>query len=134
MKPENRILLFDGVCNFCNSSIQFIIRHDPKGIFKYAALQSDYAKKLVGDRSSPEPESVILYEDGKVYDRTTAALKIARHLNGLWPLLYIFIVIPAFLRDPIYKLIAKNRYKWFGKQEACMVPSKEIRDRFLDQN
>jgi predicted DCC family thiol-disulfide oxidoreductase YuxK len=134
MKPENRIVLFDGVCNFCNSSIQFIIRHDPKGIFKYAALQSDYAKKLVGDRISPEPESVILYEDGKVYDRTTAALKIARHLNGLWPLLYIFIVIPAFLRDPIYKLIAKNRYKWFGKQEACMVPSKEIRDRFLDQN
>lgn len=134
MKPENRIVLFDGVCNFCNSSIQFIIRHDPKGIFKYAALQSDYAKKLVGDRISPEPESVILYEDGKVYDRTTAALKIARHLSGLWPLLYIFIVIPAFLRDPIYKLIAKNRYKWFGKQEACMVPSKEIRDRFLDQN
>lgn len=134
MKPENRIVLFDGICNFCNSSIQFIIRHDPKGIFKYAALQSDYAKKLVGDRISPEPESVILYEDGKVYDRTTAALKIARHLNGLWPLLYIFIVIPAFLRDPIYKLIAKNRYKWFGKQEACMVPSKEIRDRFLDQN
>lgn len=134
MKPENRIVLFDGVCNFCNSSIQFIISHDPKGIFKYAALQSDYAKKLVGDRISPEPESVILYEDGKVYDRTTAALKIARHLNGLWPLLYIFIVIPAFLRDPIYKLIAKNRYKWFGKQEACMVPSKEIRDRFLDQN
>lgn len=134
MKPENRIVLFDGICNFCNSSIQFIIRHDPKGIFKYAALQSDYAKKLVGDRISPEPESVILYEDGKVYDRTTAALKIARHLNGLWPLLYIFIVIPAFLRDPIYKLIAKNRYKWFGKQEACMMPSKEIRDRFLDQN
>ncbi|MFM9945210.1 MAG: thiol-disulfide oxidoreductase DCC family protein [Bacteroidia bacterium] len=140
MKPEklvnsdNNIVLFDGVCNFCNSSINFIIRNDKKGYFKFAPLQSELAQKLVGDKTKPVPESVILIENGKLYDRSSAALRIAKKLDGLWPIFYIFIIIPKPIRDMVYNFIGRNRYKWFGKTETCMIPSPEVKGRFLDTN
>lgn len=134
MKSDNAIVLFDGVCNFCNSSINFIIKRDKKGYFKFAPLQSEIAQKLVGDKTKPMPESVILIEKGKAYDRSSAALLIAKKLNGLWPVLYIFIIVPKPIRDAVYNLIGRNRYKWFGKTEACMIPTPEVRSRFLDTN
>ncbi len=134
MPSENAIILFDGVCNFCNSSINFTIKHDKKGIFKFAPLQSEVAKKLIGNKMLPMPESVILIENNRIYNRSSAALRIARKLDGLWPVLYIFIIIPKPLRDWVYNIIARNRYKWFGKMEACMIPTPAVRSRFLDIN
>ena len=125
------VILFDGVCNFCNSSINLLIRNDKKAYFQFAPLQGEIAQQLVGNRILPTPESVILLEDGKIYEKSTAALRIAKKLDGLWPLVYILHIIPKFVRDPIYDLIARNRYKWFGKKETCMIPSPDIRNRFL---
>lgn len=134
MELNNAIVLFDGVCNFCNSSINFIIKRDRKQYFKFAPLQSEIAQKLVGDKTLPMPESVILIENGKKYDRSSAALRIAKKLDGLWPILYVFIILPKPLRDAVYNFIGRNRYKWFGKTEACMIPTSEVRGRFLDTN
>ena len=134
MKSDNAIVLFDGVCNFCNNSINFIIKRDKKGFFKFAPLQSEIAQKLVGDKTKPMPESVILIDNDKTYDRSSAALRITKRLDGLWPALYIFMIVPKPIRDWVYNLIGRNRYKWFGKTEACMIPTREVRSRFLDTN
>lgn len=126
---------FDGVCNLCNSSIQWIIKRDPKAHFRFAALQSDAGvelRKRISSNGKIDLESVLLEEDGKVYDRSTAALRIARKLSGLWPLMYIFIIVPKFIRDAVYNFIGRNRYKWFGKQESCWVPTPDLKARFLD--
>ena len=133
MQKSERIILFDGICNLCNHSIQFIIRNDSKKKFKFAALQSDFAQKLVPDVTikNGAPESIILVESGKIYSHSTAALLIAKQLEFPIFLLYGFMVIPKFIRDRIYKWIAKNRYRWFGKQESCMLPSVELKERFL---
>lgn len=131
IQAEHAIVLFDGVCNFCNSSINFIIRHDEGGYFKFAALQSEVTQELLGKNIKAMPESVILIEKHKKYERSSAALRIAKKLNGLWPLLYVFIIVPKPIRDWFYNLIAKNRYKWFGVMDACMIPSPEVRQRFL---
>jgi predicted DCC family thiol-disulfide oxidoreductase YuxK len=127
-----RIIFFDGVCNLCNGAVQFTIRRDSKNMFKFASLQSEFAKQQVAPFNiSPEDlDSFILMENGKVYQRSTAALRVARRLNGLWPLLYAFIIIPRFIRDGVYNYIAKNRYKWFGKQESCWVPTRELKRKF----
>lgn len=125
------VILFDGVCNFCNSSINFVIRNDKKAHFQFAPLQSEVAQKLAGNRILPTPDTVLLLENGIIYEKSTAALKIAKKLDGLWPVLYGLIIIPKFIRDPIYDLIARNRYRWFGKKESCMIPGPEIRNRFL---
>ncbi len=127
-----RIVLFDGVCNFCNGSVNFIIRNDPGKKFKFAALQSEVGTKQkekfgIGD----DVDSVVLIEDGKAYMHSTAALKIARGLGGVWSLAYVFIIVPAFIRDAAYKLFAANRYKIFGRQDACMLPTPDVRERFL---
>lgn len=130
---DTAILLFDGVCNLCNSSVHFIIQHDKKDRFKFAAIQSEIGKELF-KKFNMDPsltDSLVLIELNRFYNRSTAALRIAKHLDGLYPLLYIFIIIPPFIRDGIYDLIAKNRYKWFGKKEACMIPSDEIRSKFV---
>jgi len=130
------IILFDGVCNFCNGSVNFIIDRDPEKYFKFAPLQSEVAEKLLKENGVDkiETDSVVLIEDGKVYTRTTAALRIAKRLSGYWSYFYGFIVVPSFFRDVFYKLFAKYRYKMFGKQEACMLPSPEVRERFLATN
>lgn len=128
-----RVILFDGVCNFCNSSVQFIIKRDPRGIYQFTSLQSEVGQKLLKDHEVPvELDSFIYIEDEKIYFKSTAALKVFRNLKGLWKLLYIFIIVPRPLRDVVYGVIARNRYKWFGKRDACMIPSPEQRKRFLD--
>lgn len=127
------IVLFDGVCNFCNSSINFVIEHDQAGYFKFAPLQSETGESLI-EKHGIDPaktDSVILVEDEKVYLQSTAALRIARKLDGLWSLSYIFIAVPRPLRNLFYKLFAKNRYRMFGKQDACMMPTPDVRARFL---
>ncbi len=130
---ESLIVLFDGICNFCNSSINFIIEHDRKNSFKFAPLQSEIGEKLMGkfELNSPLIDSVILIENDQAFTHSTAALKIARHLGGIWQLAYVFIVIPKFIRDFFYKLFAKNRYRLFGKRDACMLPTPEVRAKFL---
>jgi predicted DCC family thiol-disulfide oxidoreductase YuxK len=127
------IVLFDGVCNFCNHSIQFIIKRDKKSYFKFGALQSEEGKALLQKHglSSEILDTIVLIEGGKAYTYSTAPLRIVRKLNLLWPICFIFILVPSFIRDPIYKWISKNRYKWFGKQESCLMPTPEIRSRFL---
>jgi len=129
----SKLVLFDGVCNLCNSSIQFIIKHDRAAKFKFAPLQSPLAAQHLADlKVGNTPISSIIYiENDAVYQKSTAALKIAKHLDGAWPLLYAFMIVPKFIRDRVYDFIAKNRYKWFGKTEACWIPTPELRARFL---
>jgi len=133
---QNGVILFDGVCNFCNGSVNFIIDRDKSGYFKFAPLQSEVGQKLLDQNGIDKTvtDSVVLIEDGKAYTRTTAALRIARKLSGYWSWFYGFTVVPSFIRDVFYNLFAKYRYKMFGKQEACMLPTPEIRARFLATN
>lgn len=132
---EHPIVLFDGVCNLCNGTVQFIIDRDPKALFRFAALQSDAANAALAARGRTvpggEPESVLLLDGDRVYERSDAALRIARRLSGAWRLFFVFIVVPRFLRDLVYRFIAKHRYRWFGKTEECRVPTPELRARFL---
>ena len=134
--PENKkIVLFDGVCNLCDGAVQRIIKHDKKDIFRFASLQSDIGKKLVEERGmDPEElDSILLIELGVAYYRkSTAALEISRDLSGGYSLLKNFLFIPEPLRDGIYDFIANNRYKWFGKKEQCMIPTPELKAKFLD--
>lgn len=133
MKEDSAIVLFDGVCNFCNHSIQFIIKRDPKGYFKFGALQSEEGKALLAQHGLPPEalDTIVLIENGKAYTYSTAPLRITRKLVFPWFLFFIFLLVPTFIRNPIYKWISRNRYKWFGKQESCMMPTPEIRKRFL---
>lgn len=130
---NNNIILFDGVCNFCNSSINFVIERDPNKKFKFAPLQSEAGEKIQQqfNLDTTKLDSVLLIKNGKVLSKSTAALYIAKELKGLWPLLFVFIIMPPFLRNAVYNYIAKNRYKWFGKQDSCMMPTPDVRSRFL---
>lgn len=127
------MIFFDGVCNLCNKSVRFVITRDKKDIFRFAALQSPLAKKLFVNQPYliQAPASVLLVQDGKIYVESTAALKIVRQLGGTWSILYWLILIPAFLRDTLYRFVATRRYKWFGKQSTCMIPKPEWNDRFI---
>lgn len=127
------IILFDGVCNFCNGVVNFVIKRDKTHTLKFAALQSEAGRQLVKQYGLPENDlgSFLFIENGKLYNRSTAALKVCRHLNGGWPLLYGFVIVPAFIRNAVYDYVAKNRYKWFGQKDACMMPTPDIRSRFL---
>lgn len=132
---SHAVVLFDGVCNLCNSTVHFIIARDPAAYFRFAPLQSASAAALLGDKAPPTdaaPDSVMLVEGGKIYQASTAALRIARKLQGPWKLLYGFIVVPRILRDPVYYFIAHHRYQWFGKADACWLPTPELRSRFLE--
>lgn len=131
---DKDILLFDGVCNLCNSSVNFIIDHDPKGRFKFAALQSGFGQQKLAELgyNQDEFDSLILLSEGKVYKKSSAALRIAKRLSGLYPLLYIFIIIPPFIRHGVYDVIAKNRYKWWGKRDSCRMPTPELKARFVE--
>lgn len=127
------VVLFDGLCNLCNASINFIIKHDKKGVFKFASLQSDKGKELLEKyaKSDLQTTTIVLIENNKVYIKSTAALKIAKQLNGLYPLLYLLLIVPPFIRNGVYDFIAKRRYIWFGKQDVCMIPSGEIQSKFI---
>jgi predicted DCC family thiol-disulfide oxidoreductase YuxK len=128
------IILFDGVCNLCNQVVQFIIPRDPKQYYYFAASQSDAGQLLLEQYHylTKEINTVILIREGQLYTKSTAVLLLVRKLTGFWPLLSVFIIIPRFIRDPIYDWIAKNRYKWFGQREVCMMPTPEMKQRFLD--
>ena len=131
--PDHAVVLFDGVCNLCNGSVRFIVARDPAARFRFAGLESEAARRLLGESliSGPLPDSVALIEHRRVYTRSTAALRIARRLRFPWPLLGALMVVPRPLRDLIYDLIARHRYPWFGKRDACMLPTPELRTRFL---
>lgn len=129
----NPVVLFDGVCNLCNATVQFIIRHDREGRLRFAALQSETGQKLLAHCGLPVEsfDTFVLAENGRCYTRSTGALRVIRHFPGPWPLLYVLIVIPRPLRDFCYNLVARRRYAWFGKREECMLPTPELRERFL---
>lgn len=130
----NPVILFDGVCNLCSSSVRFVIKHDPKKQFRFASLQSAFGQKVLQNFGLPANElnSFILLEEGKIYKKSTGALRLTKKLNGLWPMLYAFIIVPPFIRNAVYSFVAKNRYRWFGKKEACWLPTPELRKLFLD--
>jgi predicted DCC family thiol-disulfide oxidoreductase YuxK len=134
LAPGQRIILFDGVCNLCNSSVNFIIDRDPKGKFRFAALQSDVGQKLLLENSinATSFDSIVLISEGKIFQKSTAALKIAKELSRPWLVVYyMFIWVPTFIRDFFYNIIAANRYKIFGRSEACRIPTPELKSRFL---
>ena len=131
---DRPVLFFDGVCNLCNSSVQFIIRRDKKKVFLFASLQSDLGKEAMQNAQKQEnstPDSVILYYNGKYFVRSDAALHVFKLLGGIWSLLFAGMVLPRFLRDGIYDFISRSRYKWFGKRNECMIPTPDLVDRFL---
>lgn len=129
MTDNSKIILFDGVCNLCNGAVNFVIKRDKKNVFKFATLQSEHAEEFGFDLT--KMDSIILIDGDKNYSKSSAALHIARHLSGAYPLLYAFMILPKFIRDWVYDYIAKNRYKWFGKKESCMIPTPELQDKFL---
>ena len=130
---DHGIILFDGVCNVCNGYVQFVIKRDPKAYFKFASLQSEEGQALLQKYGLPTDtlDTIVLVEGDRAYTYSTVPLRVVRKLHRLWPLLYGFILVPTFIRNPIYRFVAANRYKWFGKKEACMIPTPEIRARFL---
>ena len=132
---HKKLILFDGVCNLCNKSIQFVIKHDKKDQFRFTALQSKTGMALTEEFQidTSKTDSVILYTPNKGLDyKSTAALKIAYHLGFPQNLWTVFFIIPPFIRNRVYDFIARNRYKWFGKQDACMIPTPELKAKFLD--
>lgn len=127
------VLLFDGICNFCNGTVNFIIKRDHKDKFCFASLQSNVGQELLKTFNLPtnDFDTFVLVEGKKYYIKSTAALKVLKKLGGVWSFLYILIIIPRPLRDIVYNLIAKNRYKWFGKKEQCILPAPDIKKKFL---
>jgi predicted DCC family thiol-disulfide oxidoreductase YuxK len=133
-EQSKAVILFDGVCNLCNASVQLVIKNDPDAYFHFASLQSDAGIALQKKYNLPvmaTPESLVLLEEDKVYQYSTAALRIARKLKSWHRFLYFFIIVPAFLRNAVYKFIARNRYRWWGKQDSCWLPTPDLKKRFL---
>lgn len=128
------IVLFDGMCNLCAASVRFIVARDPAGRFRFAPLQSAAARRVLSRSSTrgPLPDSLVLVDGARVYTRSAAALRIARGLGFPWPLACIFVAVPRPLRDWVYDVVARGRYRWFGKREACMIPTPDLRRRFID--
>ncbi|WP_280206388.1 thiol-disulfide oxidoreductase DCC family protein [Brevibacillus sp. AY1] len=133
--PPEAILLYDGVCHMCHSSVQFVLRHNDNEDVYFASLQSEMAQKLLATHgySTVELQSVVFIEDDRLYTKSDAALRVGKKLNGGWRTLSLIgLAVPRFIRDPIYTWIARNRYRWFGKSEQCLLPTPEVRARFLD--
>lgn len=130
---DTALVLFDGVCNLCHGAVRFIIARDPKKHFRFASLQSPRGLEVVrANDLSEDLQSMVLVEpDGRVYTRSTAALRIAGRLGGLWPVIGLLRAVPAFLRDPVYEWVARNRYRWFGKKDSCPLPDPSLADRFV---
>ena len=131
---DQPILLFDGVCNLCNGFVQWVIRRDPEDHFRFAALQSETGRRLLAEAGMPVDalSTVVLYEEGRFYTHSEAALRVWRRLGGAWSWLYALRVVPRSLRDAVYHWVARNRYRWFGRRTACMIPTPGLRARFLD--
>ena len=135
------LILFDGVCNLCSASVQFIIKHDRNELFRFAALQSPIGEELTSKSGEPQDtkldsklDSVLLYYDNQIYRKSSAALHTLKLLGGIWAVLYVFIIIPSPIRDAVYDFIGKRRYRWFGKKDQCWLPDESLKKRFLDQD
>lgn len=133
MSQQEPILLFDGTCNLCTNSVQFVLKRNRKENIRFASLQSEFGQNMLQTSHLPEghTESLILLENRKIFVKSDAALRLTRHLNGLWRLGLILLVVPKFIRNPVYDWVAKNRYKWFGKKEVCWIPEPKWETRFL---
>lgn len=131
--PPDNLILFDGVCNLCSASVQFIIERDKKGVFTFASLQSDIGKRYLSQAGLPDEElnTFLLVEKGKIYTQSDAALRIVRCFGWQWKWLYGFTIAPRFIRNGVYNFIAQNRYRWFGKKAACWLPTPELKSRFI---
>lgn len=130
---DKPILLFDGFCNLCNSSVQFFLKHEKTNDFRFTSLQSDTGKALL-KKYNIDPkvtDSLVLIHNNKAYIKSSAALKATAYMKGLYPLLQAFLIIPAFIRNSVYDFIARNRYKWYGKSESCMIPDPSLTQRFI---
>lgn len=130
---DSRIIFFDGVCNLCNRSVQIVFRHDPEGKFLFAPLQSVESQNFLAqvNRKNENMDSIVLYDRGKIFVKSSAALQISLSMGGAYPLLGVFRIVPRAIRDRVYDWISKNRYHWFGKQDRCMVPEKNQMQRFI---
>ena len=133
MVSSSPIILFDGICNLCNRSVQFIIKHDKEKVYRFAAFQSKAGQKLLQQYNLPlkQSSSFLLIENNKAYSQSTAALKVAKNLSGLVKLAVVFNIVPAGIRNIVYNFVARNRYQWFGKKRSCMVPTQDLKARFL---
>jgi Uncharacterized protein conserved in bacteria len=133
LNQPHPLVLFDGVCNLCNSSVQNILKRDKHKVFRFASLQSPLGQEISRAIGLPEGElnTMVLVQNGKAHLKSGAALRIARKLPGAWPLLSAFIVVPPLLRNAIYDWVARNRYKWFGRKQECWLPKPEWKDRFV---
>jgi predicted DCC family thiol-disulfide oxidoreductase YuxK len=131
---DSPVIFFDGVCNLCTGSVQFILKRDHKKIFRFASLQGEAGRMMLleNDLSQDQLKTLVLNDGEKIYTRSTAALMVAKELSGLWPLFYALIIVPRALRDGVYNIISNNRYKWFGKKEVCWIPDPKWSNRFLD--
>lgn len=137
MSDAPAIILFDGVCNFCSGVVRFVYARDPRGCLRFAALQSDSARRICAEAGyslpqTPDPDTIVVIVDGRVLERSDAVLAIAARLRAPWPLFGVFRILPRGLRDALYRFVARNRYRWFGRSDACMVPTPELRARFID--
>ena len=132
-QSTHSIILFDGVCNLCNGAVNFVINRDPGNVFKFTPLQEKQGVLLLKKHAIDAKmlDSIVLIENGNVYIKSSAALRIAKKMSNLWPLFFVLLIIPRFIRDGVYDFIAKNRYKWFGKKEQCMIPTPGLREKFL---
>ena len=126
------IVFFDGVCNLCQGSVSYLIKHDKKGVLKFASLQGNYAKDFVNEAEIQSMQSIMFFDGKMLYKKSTAVLKLSRLLGGWHQLLLLGYILPRFVRDWLYNIVAKNRYRWFGKKDQCMLPSKGFENRFLD--
>ncbi|MBK7734707.1 MAG: thiol-disulfide oxidoreductase DCC family protein [Chitinophagaceae bacterium] len=135
MVSSSPIILFDGICNLCNRSVQFIIKHDKEKVYRFAAFQSKAGQKLLQQYNLPlkQYSSFLLIENNKAYSQSTAALKVAKNLSGLVKLAVVFNIVPAGIRNIVYNFVARNRYQWFGKKESCMVPTQDLKARFFNR-
>jgi len=129
--PDIGVIFFDGLCNLCNGWVRFVLKRDVSAAFRFAPLQSDFASEVLQETQHDGLDSIVLLTDGKIFFKSTAVLRIVRRLRLPWPLLWILMVIPRAIRDFVYDIVAHNRYRWFGRREECMIPSPEIRERFL---
>jgi len=132
--PSAAVIFYDGECGVCDRLVQFVLPRDPRGYFHFAALQSEHARKQLAAAGMPTDDfdTMVLIESGKVYVRSSAALRVLRRLRWPWPIFYPFIVVPAFVRDVVYRFIARNRHRWFARPESCGLPKPGWTERFLD--
>lgn len=132
---ERQIIFFDGVCNLCNSSVQKILKNDKRGKYHFASLQSDFTRQFFKEKQyQPKAESIILYNGKHFYHKSAAVLRVAGNLRFPYPILSVLRIFPPFISNLVYDFVARNRYRWFGKRESCMIPEPRWKERFVDQN